>query len=175
MPCVLLLKLVRASCASSWFCRFALFFREMAKKRAEETTHRLAEEARAMGLRLAFENVGYHGQSIYTEAEYAGALDNVDSVVGYLIDIGHAHLNGWNIPQMIERLSHRLVGLHIHDNNGSSDQHRPIYDGSVPWEDIFQVMKKSCGSECECILEYAPGTPLDILILGKKILLENVA
>ena len=150
------------------------FSKETSKRRAKEATQRLAKDAKALGLKLAFENVGYNGQSIYTEEEYVTALDDVDPVVGYLIDIGHAHLNGWNIPQMIERVSHRLLGLHIHDNSGKYDEHLPIYCGTVPWEDVFRAMKENCRSDCEYILEYVPGTHLDALTSGKRVLLEKL-
>lgn len=151
------------------------FNRETAQRRAEDATRRLASEAAALGVKLAMENVGYHGQSIYTEDEYATALDDVDPSVGYLIDIGHAHLNGWAVPRLIKRIAPRLLGLHIHDNDGNSDQHRPIFSGTVSWKPVFQAMKESCGPDCEYILEYAPGNSLDTLAAGSDILLAALA
>lgn len=153
------------------FLGIPAFSKEVAQMRAKEYIHRLAEMAKNLGVRLAFENVGFHAQSIYAEEEYVSALDGVDTVVGYLIDVGHAHINGWNIPQLIERTSDRLFGLHIHDNNGKGDQHLPMYEGSIKWDDVFQAMK-TCKADCEFILEYSSGTSLDKLVEGKNILLQ---
>ena len=150
------------------------FDKGTAKKRAHEAVCRLAEEAGKAGVKLAFENVGYNGASIYTEEEFLAALDGVDPVAGYLIDIGHANVNRWDIPGMIEKLSGRLFGLHIHDNNGSCDAHLPIGEGTVDWEAVFAAMEKIRTPGCEYILEYAPGLPLEKLkrdgaLLEKKL------
>ncbi len=147
------------------------FSKERAQERAREYTSRLAERAKALGIQLAFENVGVMGHSIYTEEEFMKALDGVDPVVGYLIDTGHAHANGWDLPGLIETLSDRLVGLHIHDNHGKSDEHLPIYQGTIAWDGVLEAIK-TFARNCELILEYAPGTPLEELSMGRKILLD---
>lgn len=149
------------------------FSRNTAKERAKEAIVRLAEVAKSLGVRLAMENVGYGGQSIYTEEEFCTVLDDVDPVVGYLIDLGHAHLNNWNIPELIEKVAPRLLALHIHDNNGEGDQHLPIFEGTIDWQPIFAAVSL-CNEDCEFILEYAPGTPLQELTKGREILLERV-
>lgn len=146
------------------------FDKETAKKRAHEATCKLAKEAKRLGVKLAFENVGYNGASIYTEEEYARALDEIDPVVGYLIDIGHANVNHWDIPALMEKVSDRLIGLHIHDNDGTSDAHLPIGQGNVDWDKVIPAMKKIRCKECEYILEYAPGTSLEMLERDKDML-----
>lgn len=144
-----------------------------ARDRAREITDELVKIAKPLGICLAFENVGYSGQSIYTFDEYIEALDGVDESVAYLIDIGHANINGWDIARLIRVLAPRICGLHIHDNNGKEDQHLPIYGGTVKWDEVFEAMKL-IPKESEFILEYTPGTPLESLVEGKKILLDKV-
>lgn len=144
-----------------------------AGQRAREITNELAKMAKPLGLTLAFENVGYNGQSIYTFEEYIHALDGVDENVRYLIDIGHANINGWDIGKLIRVLAPRICGLHIHDNNGKEDQHLPMYEGTVKWDEVFEAMKL-VPKEAEFILEYAPGTSLETLVKGEKILLDKV-
>ncbi|HBG02133.1 MAG TPA: sugar phosphate isomerase/epimerase [Firmicutes bacterium] len=150
------------------------FSKELAQKRAREFTDRLADKAKSLGIRLAFENVGINGQSIYTEGEFIKALDDVDPVVGYLIDTGHAHVNNWDIPRLIKTLSNRLVGLHIHDNHGKQDEHLPMYEGSIVWDEVLEAIK-TYARDCELILEYAPGTPLEELVKGRNTLLDRLA
>lgn len=157
------------------FAMSPCFSKAQARQRAHDTTGRLAVEAKALGVLLAFENVGYNGQSIYTQEEYEHALDQVDSQVAYLIDVGHANINGWDIPSLIHNLSSRLAGVHIHDNNGKSDQHLPIGQGTIHWEPVFKEMASIANPDCEFILEYAPGLPLDHLEAGKAILASHLA
>lgn len=149
------------------------FDKEVAKRRAREITVQLSEIAKPLGVRLAFENVGGPMQSLYTFDEYSCALDGIDENVGYLIDIGHANMNGWDIPRLIRKVSNRLFGLHIHDNNGKIDEHLPIYDGNLNWEEIFAAMR-CAGEDCEFILEYLTGIPLEKLSEGKELLKKQV-
>ena len=131
---------------------------------------RTAEEAKKAGVRLAFENVGYHGSSIYTQEEYIHALDGVDPIVGYLIDVGHAHVNAWDIPGTIDAVSHRLYGLHLHDNRGNCDAHLPMGEGTIPWDQVLAAIGRIQTPECEFVLEYAPMQPLERLRSGEEML-----
>ena len=149
------------------------FDKKEAQNRALELTVKIADIAKSMGLQLAFENVGYHGQSLFSAEEYACALDGIDDTVGYLIDVGHANINAWDVPALIRKVSPRLYGLHIHDNNGLSDQHLPMGDAVMDWPAIYSAMQE-VPKTCEFILEYTPGTPLNRLTEGKALIEENV-
>ena len=131
------------------------FSKDTAIKRAMEATQKLSAFAAFYKVNLAFENVGYNGQSIYDMEEYLSVLDYFDENVGYLIDIGHAHLNGWDIPALIRRAAPRLLGFHFHDNDGKSDAHLPIFEGSVDWDALFTAIRETC-PDCNIIFEYAP-------------------
>ncbi|MBQ8915300.1 MAG: sugar phosphate isomerase/epimerase [Clostridia bacterium] len=61
--------------------------------------------------------------------EEAGA-----QVFGFCYDIGHANLCGLNLYEDITALGHRLSALHIHDNDGKSDQHLIPFTQKVPWK-----------------------------------------
>lgn len=149
------------------------FDKEEAKRRAREITIQLSEIAKPLGVKLAFENVGGPMQSLYTFDEYSCALDGIDENVGYLIDIGHANMNGWDVPKLIRKVSNRLFGLHIHDNNGKIDEHLPMYEGNLNWEEIYAAMC-TVGEDCEFILEYLTGIPLEKLSEGKELLMKHV-
>ena len=146
------------------------FNKAVARQRAREAGSALAVEAKKLGVRLAWENVGYHGSSIYTCEEYKHSLDGMDENISYLIDIGHAHVNGWDVPQLIRDLKGRLAGLHIHDNNGKGDQHLPIECGNQDWTALADAMREITDPDCEFILEYAPMLPLDYLTKGTEFL-----
>ena len=42
-----------------------------------------------------------------------------------------------------EKFAQWMVNCHLHDNNGVSDQHLPPGDGTVDWERIRQVLRRS--------------------------------
>jgi sugar phosphate isomerase/epimerase len=151
------------------FCNSSAFNKSRARSLAREAAGKLAVKAKSLGLRLAFENVGYHGSSIYTEEEFCHALDGLDETLGYLVDTGHAHLNHWDVPALIDRLKDRLIGIHLHDNKADADNHLPIYEGGLNWPAIFGAIRNIPG-DCDLVLEYAPGTHPDKLCEGRRIL-----
>ena len=51
-------------------------------------------------------------------------------------DTGHANTEG-NQYDQIKVLGKELYGLHVHDNNGQSDQHTMPYFGTVNMDDIM--------------------------------------
>jgi len=150
-----------------------VFDKSIARKRAQEYVHRLNEIAKPLGVKLAVENVGYNGASIFTQEEYCAFLDSFDDNVGYLVDTGHARLNNWNIAEMIRRVGHRLNSVHLHDNSGRGDEHLPIEEGTIEWEPIYAALRE-VSSDCMLILEYAPGTDLEKLRVGKQLLQQKL-
>ncbi len=151
-----------------------VFDRKLAQKRAADYINRLCKIAKPLGVKLGIENVGYNGSSIFTEKEFLHFLDDIDETAGYLIDTGHAHLNNWNIPSMIEQVSDRLLALHLHDNSGKADEHLPIGEGTIEWDSIFRSILSN-NNESQLILEYAPGTDLKKLLKGKELLLAKTS
>lgn len=143
------------------FCYSPGFYLETAKQRANEFVHKLCEEAKKLNVTLAIENVGYNGSSLFTQAEYVQFVEQFDEIATYLIDTGHAHLNGWNIPELIADTKHRLSSIHLHDNFADGDHHMPIGSGSINWDPIFAALQDA--PNCILILEYAPGTEMEQL------------
>jgi sugar phosphate isomerase/epimerase len=83
--------------------------------------------ARPLEVRIALENL---------------APDNFDAIerilnqygqdeVGLCYDSGHGNITGG--LDRLEKLKRRLIAMHIHDNNGGSDQHRLPFTGTVDW------------------------------------------
>lgn len=156
------------------FCFSPVFDKKLAQQRAADYINRLCEVAKPLNVKLAIENVGYKGSSIFAQNEFTRFLDPIDETAGYLIDMGHAHLNGWDIPQVIKDAKDRLLAVHLHDNNGTGDDHLPIGDGTIQWKEVFAAIHEHA-ADCQLILEYAPGTPLEKLHEGKELLLKEVS
>lgn len=144
------------------------FSRELAKKRADESLHTLSDIAKPLGVKLALENVGTKKTMIYTESEFEHLTDDFDDHVGLLIDIGHAHITGFDIPRLIDNTKDRLFSVHIHDNKGVFDDHLPIGEGNINFKEIFQSL--SYCNCCHLVLEYYSGVDLEKLKQDKNIL-----
>lgn len=153
------------------FAYSKVFDKKVAVERAILYLKELSAFAKEYKVRLAIENVGYGGSSIFTQEEFSNFLNHFegDETVGYLVDVGHALLNDWDIPKVIKDTKDRLLALHLHDNHGTSDNHLPIGEGKIEWEPIFQVIREEA-IDCEFILEYAQHIPLEKLKEGKALL-----
>jgi sugar phosphate isomerase/epimerase len=53
-------------------------------------------------------------------------------------DIGHAHTNG-NIDEFVKHVP-LFANVHIHDNDGTSDQHRAIGEGMIDFDHVLSAM-----------------------------------
>ena len=133
--------------------------------RAEQAIRALASRARDAGIALAVENVGWFGQEICDQTEFAELIWRLPAGVGALLDVGHALLAGWDIPAAARVLAPRMVAMHLHDNDGRSDQHLPIGQGRIDWETLLPLLP-DMPEGCHFILEYAPGTPLESVRQG---------
>ena len=59
---------------------------------------------------------------------------------GLCLDTGHANLLRHDLKIMINTYGKRIRCLHIHDNNGSSDQHRAPLTGTIDWNRFCQAL-----------------------------------
>lgn len=155
------------------FCFSPVFNKQTAQQRAAHYINELCQVAKPLNVKLAIENVGYNGSSLFTQEEYTNFLRDIDETAGFLIDTGHANLNNWDIPRLIKETKDRLLALHIHDNDGTGDDHLAIGEGTIDWKSVFTAINEYA-SHCELILEYAPNTPLEKLQPGKDLLLSEI-
>ncbi len=109
------------------------------------------------GVQVLIENVGLRTKNnvLFDLPEFM-ALFDIFPQAGALLDTGHAHVNGWDIPAVVEALGERLKACHIHDNDGSGDAHLPIGQGNIEWKAYFAAVKKYA-PEAVQVLEYSCG------------------
>jgi len=97
---------------------------------------RIIEKAERSGVNVAFENLRKPGYLEYV-------LGNIDSPrAGFCYDSGH---NNCRMPagDLLKKFGSRLMALHLHDNDGSGDQHLLPFDGTIDWPD---TMKRIAGT-----------------------------
>ena len=91
---------------------------------------RIVEAAEQRGVNVAFENMRY-----FEHLDFV--LRNIDSpYAGFCYDSGHHHCC---MPEMdlLCKYGSRIKALHLHDNDGTDDQHRLPYDGTIDWRETI--------------------------------------
>ena len=62
--------------------------------------------------------------------------------LGICYDSGHGNMGGKGLDHLA-KLADRLISLHLHDNNGFDDQHKPLFSGTIDWPKLAAVVSKS--------------------------------
>jgi len=105
---------------------------------------RLAAVARKQGVRLVLENTPDTMSALDLALDEIGD-DPEKTNLGICIDVGHAYISQdagrEPIRNYIERYKGQLVHLHLHDNFGDADEHLPIKDGSIDWQNLADTLK----------------------------------
>jgi len=92
---------------------------------------RLAEKADKYGINVALENL--------RNSESLGyILGKIDSPhIGFCYDSGHHHCRNPK-EDLLPKYGSRLMALHLHDNDGTDDQHLLPFDGTIDWTKTMQ-------------------------------------
>ncbi len=97
----------------------------------------LNDMAHFMGVELLIENMP-EKDGIFQEEEFLLSFEPHQEL-SFLIDIGHAHLQKWNIQEVIRILGNRIKGYHVSDNFGDIDSHLMVGEGNVDWECFYKA------------------------------------
>ena len=117
--------------------------------------YRKAEEmAMQAGIPVLVENVGVHSRGNVLLDEEAFIRLCKEEKYPVLIDIGHAHANGWDIGHVCRELSGQIHAYHLHNNDGIHDSHRRIHDGTLDF-DAFLRTVRDIGRPVDLVVEYA--------------------
>lgn len=69
----------------------------------------------------------------------------VNSVKGLRVtfDAGHANAPGFNPIQYFQKVKNFVINIHLHDNDGKSDQHALIGEGNINFKSLLKECKNS--------------------------------
>jgi len=70
--------------------------------------------------------------------------------LGLCYDSGHGNI-GRDRSDRLVGLSQRLIAVHLHDNNGSGDQHQLPFTGNVNWPEVTRLIATSSHSKTLCL------------------------
>ncbi|MCE5312895.1 MAG: sugar phosphate isomerase/epimerase [Nitrospiraceae bacterium] len=100
--------------------------------------HEINSRALETGAKIAIENIFEDEPSnLKALVEEMGSVN-----FGICFDTGHFNLfSSCSIEHWMDEIGSRIIELHVHDNDKSSDQHLPIGDGTFDFERFFSLMK----------------------------------
>jgi len=90
-------------------------------------------------VRIALENGDFKALTRYL-SEYDPAY------VGICYDCGHANIG--NAAADVVPLKDRIAVVHLHDNDGTADQHMIPFTGTVDWQQLAETLAQSSYRKC---------------------------
>lgn len=108
---------------------------------------RLIPYCEEYGIKIAIENINnsYNGFSAHTTTSKADDLAKMIDTLNnpcftVCFDVGHSHLVREYPNEAIRKLGSRIGCLHIHDNDGNSDNHTLPFYGTIEWESVMKAL-----------------------------------
>ncbi|MBW2991875.1 sugar phosphate isomerase/epimerase [Candidatus Woesearchaeota archaeon] len=116
----------------------------------KDSLTKVAEYAKEHGISIAVENNTplFEFNLITRPTHIAGLVKELNlSNVGLLVDVGHLNvaskLEGFDKREEIEKVKEHILELHIHENDGIKDEHRPLSDSRMLDFLPKEVLKKA--------------------------------
>ncbi len=143
--------------------RYPSWVREQALDNAIRSLEACATHAADVGVPLCLENQPKNpDKQRYTTspdalAETLAAVDADPDYLKVTLDVGHARVNGHDVTAFVDRFGDRIEVCHLHDNDGTADQHEPLTDyepflAHVP-ADYFVFEMKAVSDVRTCVGE----------------------
>ena len=95
-----------------------------------------------LGVRIAIEN------SAYFEVQEPVLLRYPPDYLGLCYDTGHGNFFHGKGMIGLEKFKHRLIALHLHDNDEKDDSHGFPLTGTVDWNKLAQCVAESSYDKC---------------------------
>ena len=102
--------------------------------------------ARDHGVRIAIENLFPDNFDNFQTIEKILSKYSPD-YLGLCYDSGHANIGNEGLDHL-ERLKNRLISIHLHDNEGTEDQHKLLFSGTVDWARLARIIAESSYTKC---------------------------
>ncbi len=118
---------------------------EMAWRQNIQGLRAICDVASDYGIKIGIENmVNMKFVLGKKPKEILGMIESLEREnAGLALDIGHANTNN-AIDEFLENIS-SIVHVHLHDNNGKSDEHLPLGKGNINWKNVLKKLSKYTG------------------------------
>ena len=112
--------------------------------------------AKREGIKIAAETHGNSGK--YQKMEFFGYVDNLiecvrrakalgdyENSICICVDTGHTNMTvrygNPTVDEVIRKLGDMVEVLHLHDNDGVTDQHKIPMTGTINWDEVIKAIK----------------------------------
>ena len=109
--------------------------------RFRRNLERLLELAAGLPVMLAVENV-YEPLPLLETLIAGIAGCGMSARLGMCFDSGHANIHPAGPEAVFTRMRPHIVTCHLHDNDGSSDQHLPPGEGTIDWSRLAAALRE---------------------------------
>ncbi len=118
---------------------------ELAFHRTLQALKVIQSQARKHNLELAIENrngssKGKKKIGILPQ-ELLKISSELEDEVGFTLDIGHANVSGISTADFALALGKKIRLMHVHDNDGHSDQHKAVGTGTVDFPRLLELYR----------------------------------
>ena len=97
--------------------------------------------AKDAGLKLVMEpRVGENISNTDAMLRLLDAID--DNNFGAVFDTGHQNAQKEILPLSVEKLGGKIFYLHVADNDGCTNKHLKLGNGTIDWDGLFTALKK---------------------------------
>lgn len=130
-------------------------------KQARINLQELNGLADAAGIPILFENTGVdvRKNNLFSEAEFIEEALRIPNDV--LLDVGHAHANGWDIARVIKALQDKIKVYHLNNNSGQDDDHQRVLDGQIDYVELAKLYREYT-PQADLVLEYGDNVAHDL-------------
>ncbi len=109
-------------------------------------------------LRRSLDQLEFYAKKIEVRIAFENLTDNISilikvlnsyspEVIGLCFDTGHANIAQGSIEKLID-YKDRLISIHLHDNNGISDQHKIPFTGTIDWDKVTKFIAEATYDKC---------------------------
>ena len=117
---------------------------DFAERCTVELLTALIPECERDGVIVCLENMPMKAHRISRIPMIARAVEQVNSpYVGICLDTGHCNVFGDDLGEMVRACGKKLCVLHVHDNNGQSDQHLVPFFGTANWRSFTDALRET--------------------------------
>jgi sugar phosphate isomerase/epimerase len=99
----------------------------------------LAERGAPHGLRILVE---HPPDPAVTVADLRTILA-ADRRLDFHLDVGHAHVHGDRLAELVQAFGERMAHVHVSDNRGSADDHMPLGAGKIQWGRVVRLLRQA--------------------------------
>ena len=108
--------------------------------RVKESMTKLIPDLEKHHLKIALENL-LPGSVSVALAELVQAVNDLNHpLIGVCLDTGHLNVMQGRPADAVRLIGPRLFALHVHDNHGKNDEHKPPFDGSIEWGGFAEAL-----------------------------------